>query len=209
MSEIRVLVVEDDPIIAAEISTYLNGLDFKLSGKCYSAAKAYRELEINPPDIALLDINLNGKPTGIEIGKYIKEKLGIPFIYLTSYADRGTLEAVKPTEPAGYIVKPFSEKDLLANLEIALFNHAARIKNKLKKPDLEILNKNLEQPLTAREFELLLQLQDGKTNRQIGEDTFVSVNTVKTHLKNLFLKLDVPTRTAAAAKIQDLMRMGF
>ena len=80
-----VLIVEDDPIIAAEIAICLNELDYKLSGKCYSASKAYRELEINPPDIALLDINLNGEPKGIEIGKFIREQLDIPFVYLSDW----------------------------------------------------------------------------------------------------------------------------
>lgn len=206
MSEIRVLIVEDDPIIAAEIATCLNRLDYTISGKCYTASKAFAELQNNPPDIALLDINLNGKLDGIELAKYIRQNLSIPFIFLTSYADKATLEAIKPTEPEGYIVKPFTEKDILVNLEIALSKHANRQSAQQEKPELENLNQYLSSPLTLREYELLLQLLEGKTNRQIAADSFVSINTVKTHLKNLFSKLNVTTRTAAAFEVQKLLK---
>jgi ATP/maltotriose-dependent transcriptional regulator MalT len=85
-----------------------------------------------------------------------------------------------------------------------LYNFAQ--KNARTQPPLQLekINRTLPTPLTAREFELLCLLREGVSNREMGLRLFVSENTVKTHLKNLFLKLDVATRTAAVGRAQAL-----
>jgi AmiR/NasT family two-component response regulator len=83
---------------------------------------ALHELSSNTPDIVLLDINLGSNIDGIDIAEIINKRYQIPFIYLTSYADRSTVDRAKHTRPMGYIVKPFDERDLFTTLEIALFN---------------------------------------------------------------------------------------
>ena len=202
MSEIRILIVEDEPVIAAEIAACLDQLDYCVSGKAYTLPAALDQLKNNPPDAVLLDINLGEGQEGIEIAGRINREHHLPFLFLTSYAVRATLEAAKRTGPAGYIVKPFTEKDLLAGIEIALYNYA-QLQN-ARRPDLDraTLDRRLLSPLTDREFELLQLLREGYTNRQMAEKSFVSVNTVKTHLKNLYLKLDARTRTEAIRRAQ-------
>lgn len=202
MSEIRILIVEDEPVIAAEIAACLDQLDYCVSGKAYTLPAALDQLKNNPPDTVLLDINLGEGREGIEIARQINRDYHLPFLFLTSYADRATLEAAKRTAPAGYIVKPFTEKDLLAGIEIALYNYAQRQKSGLPALDRAALNRRLLAPLTDREFELLQLLREGYTNQQLAEKSFVSVNTVKTHLKNLYLKLDARTRTEAIRRAQ-------
>ena len=206
MSPIRILIVEDDPLIAAEIADCLLQLNYTVSGKAYTVASAMRLLAEQCSDAVLLDINLAGGQEGIQLAEHIRQHYQLPFVFLSSYADRATLEAAKHTEPAGYIVKPFTERDLLAGLEIALFNHTRKRDRAQPELTIERLNAHLLSPLTEREFELLQLMRDGSTNQQIANSLFVSLNTVKTHLKNLFLKLGVSTRTAAVEKARQLMQ---
>ncbi len=205
MSEIRILIVEDEPLIAAEIAASLNQIDYQVSGKAYDVKTAKALLKEHTPDAVLLDINLAGGREGIELARHIQQEYQIPFIFLSSYADRSTLDAAKVTEPAGYIVKPFTEKSLLAGLEIALYNYSQQRNTGQAALKLETLNLALPSPLTSREFTLLNLLREGYTNHQMAEKLFLSVNTIKTHLKNLYSKLDVNTRTAAVARAQEIM----
>jgi len=206
MNQIRVLIVEDEPIIAADIEKCLQDLDYFVCGKAMTFNRAKTLLESTYPDIAIIDINLEGKREGIELASIIHEKNNIPFIFLTSYSDAATLKEAKIVMPYGYVVKPFDEQDLYATLEIALYNFA-QIKKRLH-GDLNIahLNKKLGEfdALSQREFEILEGVTSGYTNVQIGEKLFISVNTVKTHLKNLFLKLNVNSRTAAINRSREL-----
>ena len=205
MSELRFLVVEDEPLIAEDIAFTLQKMDFVVAGIAYSKDNALLQLSTNTPDFVLLDINLNRGQEGIEIAKEINSKYQLPFIFLTSYSDKATLQQAKTTEPSGYIVKPFNEQGLYAAIEIALYNHAQ--KNKTQYPDLKIekINKQLIAPLSEREFEVLQLIYEGKTNQQIAEQIFVSINTVKKHINSAYLKIDAATRTAALAKLRSFM----
>jgi DNA-binding NarL/FixJ family response regulator len=206
MSEIRILIVEDDPLIAEEIRQSLDELDYQVCGKAYTPANALRQLDIQRPDLVLLDINLAGGAEGLDIAAAINHLYRIPFVFLTSYADRATLDRAKLLEPAGYIVKPFTEKDLLAGLEIALYNFARRHHQHFLRLDREQINRHLLSGLTQREFDLLKLIWEGYTNQQMAVQLFVSVNTIKTHLKNLYLKLGATSRTTALQRIRSLVK---
>lgn len=199
MSEVRVLIVEDEPLIAEDISDFLEDIDFKSAGIAYDSETAFDMLLSRNPDIALLDITIEGSKNGIQVAEVIREKYKIPFIFLTSHSDKETLDRAKKTLPYGYIVKPFNEKDLLSSLEMALFRHANENDNSL--PTVELINKSIPTPLTEKEYVCLTQIFEGATNKQMAEKQFVSINTIKTHIKNLFLKLDVPNRTTAIQKV--------
>ncbi|MEZ5059616.1 MAG: response regulator transcription factor [Saprospiraceae bacterium] len=193
MSEIRILIVEDEPFIAQDIAAIIEGIDYEVAHIAYDAEAALAFIEKEIFDLAILDVNLGGEKDGIDIGKVLFENKHTPFIYLTSYADRKTLEKAKPTRPKGYLVKPFDEKDLFSAIEIALFNHAQE-----QKPvsfNLDELNDSLLANVTPKEFEIMLDLYEGKTNQQIAAKHFISINTVKTHVKNLYSKLHVQSRT--------------
>ncbi|MBK8504855.1 MAG: response regulator transcription factor [Saprospiraceae bacterium] len=202
MSNIRVLVVEDEPLIAEDIRETLDNIDFEVSGVAYDSDVALYELSSNTPDIVLLDINLGSDIDGIDIAEIINRKYQIPFIYLTSYADRSTVDRAKHTRPMGYIVKPFDERDLFTTLEIALFNFS-QTQPKIEL-NLEHVNTKLLGKLTQKEFEILTSIFEGKTNRQMADEHFISLNTIKTHVKNLYDKLDVHTRTQAITKLRDM-----
>jgi DNA-binding NarL/FixJ family response regulator len=200
----RILIVEDEPLIAEDIAGYLMEADFEIAGMAHDAEEALQLLEVTNPDGVLLDINLGDGMDGIGLAKIIREKYGFPFVYLTSHSDKATLERAKRTIPAGYLLKPFNGNDLMISLEIAIFNQLQS--RGVSKPELSLddLNDKLPVPLSQREFEILNLLKKGKTNKEIAAASFVSVNTVKTHLAHLFEKLDVSNRTQALFRINEL-----
>ncbi len=205
MSEIQILIVEDEPIIAENIAHYLNNNDFRVCGIAYDDEEAKSFLENGAPDAVILDINLESEMNGIDIAELINSRYHLPFIFLTSYADKDTIEKVKMVKPWGYIVKPFNEKTVLASLEIAISNFAQA--NKKDQPDisLEKINRHLLSPLSDREFDVLRLIYDGKTNQQIADELFVSINTIKKHINNSYLKLDADSRTSSIARLRNLM----
>jgi DNA-binding NarL/FixJ family response regulator len=205
MLSIRILIVEDEPLIAENIAMYLNNNDFSVSGIAYDFDEAVKELRFNPPDAVLLDINLESDKDGIDIAKYLNAHHPLPFVFLTSYSDIALVERAKQTNPAGYLVKPFNERTLYTTLQIALANFAKQ--NNLHVPDLngERINRNLPDAISNREFEVLQLMYQGKTNQQICDDLFISMNTVKRHVTNVYFKLDVNCRSAVIAKARALM----
>ena len=203
MSRIRILIVEDDVIIAENIHDCLDSIDYEVSDIVYSKTAALSALRNNPPDMALLDINLQGGVEGIEIAQWINENGRIPFIFLTSYANKSIIDQVKHTRPMGYIVKPFDEKDLFTTIEIAYYNFSQN--QQALTWDLEQFNQKILNPLTEKEFEILQDLYAGLTNKQLCEKHFVSVNTIKTHVRRIYDKLDVHYRSAVVAKTRDIL----
>lgn len=205
MSGIRVLIVEDEPLIAKNISMYLNNNDYEVAGIAYDAEEALHQLKRLQPDFAMLDINLESEMDGIDIAEHINRNNFIPFVYLTSYSDKETIERAKKTNPAWFIVKPFNEKTLYATIEIALSNHAASSNRHVPTLSLEKLNSNLVTPLTEREMEVLQLMYDGKTNQQIAEALFIAINTLKKHINNAYFKLDASSRSTALARLREIM----
>jgi len=203
MATIRVLIVEDEPLIAEDIREYLTNADYSVSAVAHDKAQALRALDAQTPDIALLDINLGGNMDGLEIANIINEKYYAPFIFLTSYSHQTILDQAKVTRPMGYILKPFNERDLYSSIEIALYNFSQGARP--RHFNLQSLNKKILNPLTEKEFEILKDIYNGYTNKLMAEKHFVSVNTVKTHLKNLYDKLDVRSRSEAIVKLRDLL----
>lgn len=205
MDTIRVLIVEDEPLIAENISMYLNNHNFAVSGIAYDDEEAFAELKNNPPDAVLLDVNLESAKDGIEIAEYINNNNRIPFVFLTSYSDKTIVERAKRTNPAGYIVKPFNEQTLYTTLEIALANFATRANQHVPKLSLQKINMNLPGPLSDREFEVLELIYEGKTNQQICDLLFIAMNTVKRHVTNAYFKLDVNNRSGAITVLREHM----
>ncbi len=123
MAEGRILIVEDEHIVAMGIKRMLKNLGYTVTGVASSGEDAIVKAESTFPDVVLMDIMLKGDMDGVEAAKKIKEKFEIPVVYLTAYSDNKILERAKTTEPLGYIIKPFDEKDLYSNIEVALHRY--------------------------------------------------------------------------------------
>ncbi|MBF0591352.1 MAG: response regulator [Nitrospirae bacterium] len=140
----RVMVVEDEWIIAASLKEMLEGLDYEVSSVVFSGEDAVKRAEADRPDIILMDILLRGEMDGIEAAGNISAFLNIPIVYLTSYTDDRTLQRAKETDPFGYIIKPFEKRELRIIIEMALYKHKMEKSLKEKSRQLEELNINLE-----------------------------------------------------------------
>lgn len=121
MAETSVWIVEDESIVAMDLKTRLLKMGYSVAGISGYAEEAIEEIRLNPPDIVLMDIVLKGEMDGIEAAAIIREELEIPVVYLTAYSEEGTISRAKMTEPYGYILKPFMERDLQIAIEIALY----------------------------------------------------------------------------------------
>ena len=120
MSGEKILLVEDDDVIAKVADWRLKNLGYAVCGRATTGAEAM-ELVVNAkPDLVLMDINIQGDIDGIETAQMIKKGFNIPVVYVTSHSDGPTLERAKATRPDGFIVKPFEDNDLRVAIELAL-----------------------------------------------------------------------------------------
>ena len=124
MKKIRVLIVEDEPIIAADLEDRLSEMGYEVAQQCSSGDEALRYLQQENVDLILMDIQLEGNLDGIETAQKILEKKALPIIYLTSNTDDGTFNRAKNTRPAAFLTKPFRGKDLRHAIELAISSAA-------------------------------------------------------------------------------------
>ncbi|ACU57618.1 sigma-54-dependent transcriptional regulator [Chitinophaga pinensis] len=120
--EEKIMIVEDELIVAGDIRLTLERAGYKVSGVARSVHRALEIIDVERPDLVLLDIYLKGDQTGIDLAVELN-KHNIPFVYLSANCNRQVLEAAKVTQPYGFIVKPFREKDLLVTLDIARYRY--------------------------------------------------------------------------------------
>lgn len=132
MPALNILVVEDEFLVAADIEESLISLGYRVQNTVASGPAAIAEVEKNLPDLILMDIILKGEMTGIEAATIIGEKHNVPIIYLTANADFATVEKAKISLPYGYILKPFTEKELQTNIEIARFKFENDLKSRIE-----------------------------------------------------------------------------
>ena len=123
MKKTKILVVEDERVVAEDIQRSISAIGYIASGVVASGKEALEQVKKNPPDLVLMDIVLRGEMNGIETAEEIRSLYNIPVVYLTAYADDNTLNKAKVTEPFGYILKPFNDRELHSTIEMALYKH--------------------------------------------------------------------------------------
>src|SRR5947199_2206685 len=96
---------------------------YRVAASVASGEEAMRLAAKLGPDLVLMDIMLAGKLDGVQAGKYIQTKLGIPVVFVTAHGDEPTLERAKLNAPFGYVIKPFNDRELRTAVEIAIFRH--------------------------------------------------------------------------------------
>ena len=120
MKSAKILVVEDESIVAKDLQNSLKKCGYNVPIIASSGEEAINKAAEICPDLVLMDIRLKGDMDGIEAARQIYNRFKIPVIYLTAYEDDSKLERVKLTEPFGYLLKPFKERELYTTIEIAL-----------------------------------------------------------------------------------------
>lgn len=197
---VQILIVEDDPLIAMDLRDIVERAGYPHVEVAGTMAEARTKLETLENGFVFLDINLDKRHGGTDLANEIRRKYTFPFAFVTANTDDDTLEKVQPTKPVGFIVKPFDEKEILAVLKIGVLT----IKDHGKSVPETISLQRVEHAfpsLTESEATVLLRLYEAKSNQAIADDLFLSVNTIKTHLKSLYLKLDVSSRMEAVQKL--------
>ena len=168
MEKLNIFIVEDESIVAKDIQNGLTKLGYNVVGFANNGKDAIDKITETMPDLVLMDIMIKGNLTGIDVSEKIKEKMNIPVIFLTAYADEGTLSRAKITEPYGYILKPFKEIDLHSTIEMAVYKH---------QKDSALL----------KERDFLYSLVENKDDKS-KDILFVKSNSrlVKVHLKDIY-----------------------
>jgi len=136
MRKVTILVVEDEFITGADIQNNLRQTGYEVPFVVDNGEDAIRKAGELHPDLVLMDITLLGKMTGIEAAAQIRDRYGIPVIFLTAHSDDTTITRALESEPFGYIVKPFEERNLKSTIKMALFKHS--MDQKLKERDRTI-----------------------------------------------------------------------
>lgn len=125
MPELKILIVEDEAIVAKELEARLQMLGYKVVGIADNFQDSIQLVKNEKPDLLLIDIQLHGDQDGIELARFIKDKYELPFIYLTSQADKVTVERARDTNPAAYLLKPYNERELQISIDLAISNFSS------------------------------------------------------------------------------------
>jgi signal transduction histidine kinase len=121
-----ILVVEDENIVAMDIRNSLTALGYSVTDCVGTGESAIESVEKHRPSLVLMDIHLRGEMDGIEAAEQILRRFDIPVVYVTAYSDEATLKRARVTEPYGYLLKPFDERELNIVIEMSLFRHTAQ-----------------------------------------------------------------------------------
>ncbi len=180
---IRILIVEDNVIIADDMQSMLEEIGYEIVDNVIVYEQAEEVLKTQQVDLVLIDIILASDRTGIDLGKHIREKYDIPFIFVTSNSDRATVESAKTVKPNGYLVKPFEQQDLYTSIEIALANFTYgtgtnKQEDALSQEDVPMSNSVLKDSIFVKKQHLYYRIQFGDIQFIKADNVYLEVNTV-------------------------------
>lgn len=170
-----ILIIEDELIIAESIAAILEEESYQVAGiaTCYAEAAAFFRKSL-PPLVVACDINLKGGENGIQVVTALKKQYDIEVVFITIRSETATVQEAIELNPVTYLVKPFSDRQLLVAMQIA--SHRVFKKYYGEQVSLD---------LSPREEEIARLVSQGYTSRQIAERLFISTETVRTHRKNM------------------------
>lgn len=182
---IRILIVEDNVIIADDMQSMLEEIGYEIVDNVIVYEQAVEVLKTKEVDLVLIDIILASDKTGIDLGKHIRDKYNIPFIFVTSNSDRATVENAKTVKPNGYLVKPFEQQDLYTSIEIALssFNYNEKAEgNKnndiAQEEDTHMSNAVLKDSIFVKKQHLYYRIQFGDIQYIKADNVYLEVHTI-------------------------------
>ncbi len=199
-SKKRVLIVEDDAEIRNSFVLIVNSSEkFAVVNAYGTCEEAIKHLNHDKPDCVLMDIELPGM-NGIQGTRIIKDKSpSTEVIMVTVYEDNEQVYDALKAGASGYITKSSNHLELLSALE-EISKGGAPMSSKIARMVIDNFHINPNSPLTKRETEILQLISEGKTYTQISEQLFISKETSKTHIKNIYSKLQVNSKSEALAR---------
>ncbi len=166
----RIMVVEDDLPLKLQLVKILEKNNYDVIHKFESVKECIDAIDSIVPDLILLDINLEGKNEGIQIGSYISQNTDIPFFYITNYSDSSTLRRIQTTSPTGYLSKPLRESDIINNIAVALYNTKANEEDNAK----EVSKKESEE--FSKPIQRVITYIQNNLNKPIDTDVLVEIS---------------------------------
>ena len=203
MKKKQILIVEDEIIIARDIAHNIYKFGFDVCGNVTTGEEAIEFVSKIKPDLILMDIVLSGEKNGIEAAKYIYQNYDIPIIFVTSYSEEKIILDAISTNPFGYIIKPFKEKDLYVNIKIALHKHAQEKENRLKYKQTV---KNFQEikkshSLVSKELERLIQKDVIGKSKKIEQVLRSAMTAAKHENTNILITGESGTGKEIVARI--------
>lgn len=199
-SKISVWIVEDDLFLRESFVEIINNSkDFFVAESFKTGEEAIKQLSLEQPDFVLMDIQLPGK-NGVDCTSIIKQKYpNVQVVMVTVYEDSDLVFNSLKAGASGYITKSSNFKQIIDSLQ-EIRHGGAPMSSKIAKMVIDSFHRNFDSPLSKREAEILRLVADGKTFTQISEQLFIARETTKTHVRNIYRKLEVNCRADAIAK---------
>ncbi len=196
----KIVIVEDQSDLRESYSLIINGTNlYEVIGLYSTAEEAISKMQKRTPDIILMDIQLPGM-NGIEATKIIKERNHlVEIIMLTVHDDDEFVFESLKAGASGYIIKGTSYLEMIEALD-EMVNGGAPMSNRIARMVINNFHANLNSPLTKRERQILQLMSKGWTYSQIAEELAISKETSKTHIRNIYVKLEVNSKSEAIAK---------
>jgi PAS domain S-box-containing protein len=205
MAKANILIVEDETIVAKYIQKWLRSLGYLVPDVVSSGEEAVVKAEETRPDLVLMDIVLKGGMDGVEAARKIRAHLNIPIVFLTAYADENTLERAKITEPFGYILKPFEERELHSTIEMALYKYRMEKQLKESREWFATTLKSIGDAVIATDKEGLVTFMNPVAEHLTGWEQKEALGK---DLKEIFNIVDGETQVPAENLGADVLRWG-
>ncbi len=201
----RIFLADDHPLLRAGLRLSLSQYnDIEISGEASDGFAAVEKIQADPPDLALIDVDMPGI-SGIGVIRMLRESSpDMKLLVLSSYNDDEYIRNAMRAGADGYVLKSVNTSELVRIIRSFGQGNAIispyMVNLTLKLEDKEESKNTAREELTEREREILKCITDGKSNKEISDSLFVSVETVKSHIKNIYRKLNVKNRVEAARK---------
>lgn len=191
MDKIKILLVEDESIVARDICNMLLGLGYDVLDVVSSASESIKKTRDLRPDLVLMDIMLEGEKAGIQAAHYIFTHLNTPVVYLTAYTDEITLQQAKKSEPFGYLLKPFEERELHTTIETALYKFQMEMKLRERERWLFTILKSIRDGVIATDQSGIITFMNPLAESLTG---WTQEEAIKKHLNGVFSVIDESTK---------------
>ncbi|MFP4308631.1 MAG: PAS domain S-box protein [Desulfococcaceae bacterium] len=205
MSQKSILVVEDEAVVGADLANKLERLGHAVAATAAGAEEAISLARRLRPDLVLMDIRLGGTMDGIEAADAVREELDIPVVFLTAHSDPATLKRAKIAQPFGYILKPFEERELASQIEMALYKHLAERRVREQREWLRVTLLSIGDAVIATDADERITLINSVAEALTGR---TAEEAEGRPLAEVFRVVDEPTGTPLEPPVSRALREG-